>query len=170
MKYGAELIKQLSDEITLMEKAISDRWDRINEGLTDIDDCFISQRCEERGIATNRAKIDLINDGGCAWFPEYATLSGQIVDAHWCSTRFGSSLRVVMPDGSVIWTTSCTQKGLAKRGLKRVECKRPAWFKFHSSQSGMLGVYSGDYILFPSAVNYATGEPAGLEPLEIREI
>ena len=170
MKYGNELIKELEREIEQNQKAISDRWDRINACETDLDDCFISHRCEERGIANNRDKIALIRDGGCAWFREYATLDGVLVSAKWCATRYGTSLRVEMPDGSVVWTTSCTKKGLARRGLKAVECKRPAWYKFHSSAGGMLGVWSGSYILFPSNVNYATGEPAGDNPIEIRDI
>lgn len=169
MKYGKELIEQLKHEIDLMEEASKNRWERINNMDTDIDDCFMSMRCEDRGISNNKDKIDLINDGGCAWFPEYATLDGKLVDALWCNTKFGSSLRVKMPDGSVVWTTACTEKGLAKKGLKKVECLRPAWFKFSSSQSGMLGVYTGSYVLFPSDVNYATGEPASSDPIEIRE-
>jgi len=169
MLYGQALIDKLENEIDVMQAAINNRWERINAGLTDMDDCFMSQRCEDRGIQNNREKIDLIKDGGCAWFPEYATLDGQLVDAHWCNTKFGYSLRAKMPDGSVVWTTACTAKGLAKKGLKRVECKRPAWFAFRSSQGGMLGVYSGEYVMFPSDYNYATGEEAGSEPLEIRE-
>jgi len=169
MKYGQELVKDLEEEITLMRNAISDRYDRIDAGMTDMDDCFVSQRCEERGIHNNEDKIRLINDGGCAWFTEYATLDGRLVDARWCNTRYGSRLRVVMPDGEVIWTDATTQRGLAKRGLKMVECLRPAWFTFRSSASGMLGVYSGSYVLFPSDVNYATGETASADPIEIRD-
>ena len=170
MLYGEELIRQLETSIELNKKAIADRFDRINDGWTDMDDCFISQRCEERGIRNDKEKIDLIKDGGCAWFQEYATLDGQLVDAYWCHTKYGYSLRAKMPDGRVVWTTADTKKGLAKKGLKKVECKRPAWFKFSSSSRGMLGVYTGDYVLFPSDVNYATGERASDEPIEIREI
>ena len=170
MRYGKELIEQLEHEIDLMQAAISDRIDRINEGMTDWDDCFMSQRCEDRGIANNRDKIDLIKDGGCAWFVEYATLDGQLVDAKWCNTTYGYRLRVKMPDGQVVWTSADTKKGLAKRGLKRVECKRPAWFKFSSGgHGGMLGVYCGQYVLFPSDVNYATGEEASYDPIEVRD-
>ena len=170
MRYGQELIKDLEREIETLQKSISRRWDRINEGMTDIDDCFISERCESRGIDTAKRKIALINDGGCAWFREYATLDGQLVNARWCRTQYGSSLRVEMPDGKVVWTTARTAKGLAKKGIKRVMCKRPAWFKFSSGNSGMLGVYTGDYVLFPSDVNYATGEGAEVEPLEIKDV
>ena len=169
MMYGEELVKNLEAGIMRMRSAIHDRMDRIDAGMTDWDDCFISQRCEERGIQLNKDKIDLIKDGGCAWFREYATLDGQLVNARWCNTRFGTSLRAEMPNGEVVWTTALTAKGLAKKGLKMVECKRPAWFKFSSGNSGMLGVYTGSYVLFPSDVNYATGEQASAEPLEVRD-
>lgn len=169
MKYGTELIAQLEREIASLKDAIANRNHRIDNNQTDIDDCFISQRCEERGIRVNENKIALIKKGGCSWFTEYATLDGTLVNARWCETRYGLSLRAEMPDGSVVWTTSHTAKGLAKKGLKMVECLRPAWYCFQSSGSGMLGVYSGDYYQFPSRVNYATGEAAGDDPIEIRD-
>lgn len=171
MKYGKELVEQLEQEIKRMQESINSRYDRIDAGLTDMDDCFISQKCEDRGISNNREKINLINNGGCLWFTEYATLDNKLINARWCKTQYGYSLRAEMPDGRVIWTTANTQKGLAKKGLKKVECKRPAWYKFSSGGlSGMLGVYAGSYVPFPSDVNYATGEPAGSDPIEIRDI
>lgn len=169
-RFGAELIQALESEINTYKAAMENRAQRIDNGETDIDDCFISDRCESRGIAVAQNKISLIKDGGCAWFTEYATLDGRLVNAIWCNTKFGSSLRAEMPDGTVVWTTSQTAKGLAKKGLKRVECLRPAWFKFHSTGSGMMGVYSGDYIMFPSDFNYATGEAASEDPIEIRDV
>lgn len=169
MKYGQELITSLEDQIKILQKNMNNRVERINEGSTDIDDCFISQRCEERDIALNRDKIHLLKEGGCSWFEEYATLDGTLVDARWCNTRYGTSLRVVMPDGTVKWTTARTPKGLAKIGLKKVLCLRPAWFAFHSSGSGMFGVYTGSYVLFPSDINYATGEDADDYPMEIKD-
>ncbi len=169
MRYGQELIEQLERDIETTKRAMENRQERIDNWQTDEDDCFISIRCDERQLSLCRDKISLIKDGGCAWFTEYATLDGQLVNAHWCNTKFGTSLRVEMPDGKVIWTTSCTKKGLARRGLKMVECKRPAWYCFRSSGRGMLGVYSGSYVLFPSDVNYATGEDASAEPIEMRD-
>lgn len=169
MKYGMELIKSLEQDNENLKKAINDRIERINNLETDWDDCFISERCETRGINTNNEKIALIKNGGCAWFIEYATLDGTLVKSRWCETKYGTSLRAEMPDGRIVWTTATTEKGLAKKGLKKVECLRPAWFTFKSSSRGMLGVYTGSYVLFPSDYNYATGEPAGKEPLEIKD-
>ena len=169
MKYGMELIEELNREIERTRKTMQDRWERINDGRTDIDDCFMSMRCEERGIRLCEEKIDLIQKGGTAWFKEYATLDGHVVNSRWCETRFGLSLRAEMPDGKVVWTTAVTKKGLAKKGLKMVECRRPAWFTFKSSNKGMLGVYTGSYVIFPSTVNYATGKQADNNPIEVRD-
>ena len=169
MKYGKELIESLEREIAVSRAAIADRSRRIADGWTDMDDCFLSQRCDERSISLAQEKIDLIKNGGCSWFTEYATLDGTLVNAHWCHTKYGYSLRAVMPDGSVVWTTASTVAGLSKKGLKRVQCLRPAWFVFRSPVGGMAGVYSGSYELFPSDTNYATGEPASDEPIEIKE-
>lgn len=170
MIYGEELIKNLEEDIRRLNESKDNRWERINNGQTDLDDCFISVKCEDRGLALAKNKINLIKKGGCEWFTEYATLDGQLVNAHWCNTKYGYSLRAEMPDGQVVWTTATTKKGLAKKGLKMVECLRPAWYCFHSSEKGMLGVYTGSYILFPSDWNYATGERASNEPLEIRDM
>lgn len=170
MRYGQGLIEALEQDMANTQRCIDNRIERINNWQTDEDDCFISIKVDDRFMRLCRDKIDLIKDGGTAWFREYATLDGQLVNARWCNTRYGTSLRVEMPDGKVVWTTSCTKKGLAKRGLKLVECRRPAWFAFRSPYSGMLGVYSGSYELFPSDVNYATGEAAPVEPLEVRDV
>lgn len=169
MKYGQELIEMLEKEIANYAEVMADRQRRINAWETDEDDCFISQRCDERGINLAKDKIALIKDGGCMWFPEYATLDGILIKARWCNTKYGYSLRAEMPDGSVLWTTADTKKGLAKKGIKKVMCKRPAWFAFHSSQGGMMGVYTGSYVPFPSDFNYATGESASVEPVEIED-
>lgn len=168
-KYGHELIESLRRDIETTQKAMENRAQRIEEGYTDVDDCFISMRCDERNLNLCKDKINLLEDGGVAWFVEYATLDNALVNAYWCNTRYGSKLRAVLPDGSVVWTSASTKKGLAKKGLKMVQCLRPAWYTFKSSHGGMLGVYTGSYQLFPSDVNYATGEAASLEPIAIRD-
>lgn len=158
MKYGQDLIKDLEKDIETIKAIQSDRAQRIAAGETDVDDCFISMRHDEQSVSVCREKIRLLEKGGCEWFVEYATLDGTLVDAKWCNTRFGGKLRVKRPNGEVIWTTASTAKGLAKVGLKRVECLRPAWFAFKGSS----------FQIFPSDTNYATGETASAEPIEIR--
>lgn len=170
MMYGAALITKLENEITTLQAAIDRRAERIANWETDEDDCFISERVESRGIQIAKNKIQLIKDGGCAWFTEYATLDGTVVKAHWCDTKYGYSLRAEMPDGKVVWTTAHTSKGLAKKGLKKVECKRPAWYAYKTPYGGMMGVYAGSYELFPSNFNYATGKDATVEPIEVRDV
>lgn len=169
MVYGPELIAQLEAENARLRAAMDERAQRVADWQTDEDDCFLSQRVEERAISTNRDKIDLLRRGGLAWFQEYATTGGELVNARWCNTRYGCRLRVVFPDGRVVWTSADTKKGLARVGLRRVRCLRPAWFCFKSSGAGLAGVYSGSYFLFPSDTNYATGEPAPAEPVKIEE-
>lgn len=169
MMYGQELIDKLNREIESLKADMSDRSKRISDWQTDEEDCFVSQRCDERAICLAQDKIELLKNGGCEWFTEYATLDGTLVSARWCKTKYGTSLRACMPDGSIVWTTSSTAKGLAKKGLKKVLCLRPAWFAFHSNGTGMFGVYTGQYVTFPSDVNYATGEAASADPIEIKE-
>ena len=169
MKYGQELIESLEREIVTLQGAIDRRAERIANWETDEDDCFISERVESRAISLNRNKIALIKNGGCAWFVEYATTNGTIVNARWCNTRYGYKLRVEMPNGEIVWTNG-GKKALSKRGLKEVECKRPAWYAYKTPYGGMMGVYCGSYELFPSDWNYATGEEAAEQPLEIREV
>ncbi len=131
MKYGEELIRELEAEIERYENQMSRRWDRINNGETDQEDCFVSMRVEERGRDLARDKIKLIQNGGFDWFVEYATLDGVLVNAKWCQCRsftgYGktSKLRVEMPDGTVKWTQATTEKGLCTHRNKTRTVQAP---------------------------------------------
>lgn len=170
MLYGAELIKSLEMQKARIREIQEDRAKRIANMETDEDDCFISIRCDDRNSSLIDDKIRLIKDGGCHWFVEYQSTSGVHEKKHnWFENKFGGwSLRVELMDGTVIYTSADTEKGLAKKGLKKVLALRPAWFAFHSSERGMMGVWSGSYVEFPSDVNYATGEPASREPVAVK--
>ncbi len=99
--------------------------------------------------------ISLIENGGCSWFPEYATLDGTIVKSKWGTSKGAKILRVEMPNGKKVTVSDISPEGLAEAGIQYVECKRPAWI---DSNCGLI----------PSAVNFATGEEAPIEPIEIR--
>ena len=168
MVYGEELIKRLEKEIADTQDTMKRRDERIARWETDEDDCFLSIRVEERSVDLAQRKIALIKKGGCEWFSEYATKDGVLVKANWCNTSWGSKLRIEMPDGSVVWSTG-GNKSLAKKGLKRVLCLRPAWFAYKTPFKGLYGAYCGGYETFPSERNYATGEMASDEPIEIKD-
>lgn len=169
MAYGKELIAELEGDIKRTQEAIARRQEHIDNCDFDWDDCFVSQHFDDRAISVANQKINLLKNGGYDWFTEYQTLDGVLVDATWCNTKYGYKLRVKMPDGTIKWTTAETKKGLEKIGLRKVMCKRSAWFCFRSSGSGLAGAYCGSYVTFPSDTNYWTGEPAESEPVEIRD-
>lgn len=167
--YGQALIERLEAQRETVKKQIANRQERIDNWETDIDDCFISIKVDSDSLSQIDMKLHLLRNGGTSWFLEYATLDGTIIKARWCNTKYGTKLRAVMPNGEVVWTSSDTSKGLAKRGIKKVLCKRPAWIRFYSGDSGLMGVMTGSYGEFPSDVNYATGEAASAEPIEIKD-
>ena len=167
--YGQALIERLEAQRKTIEAQIENRRERIDRCQTDEDDCFISMKVDSDSLSQIGMKLHILRNGGTSWFVEYATLDDTIIEARWCNTKYGTKLRAVMPNGEIIWTSSDTAKGLAKRGLKRVLCKRPAWVRFYASASGMMGVMTGSYGEFPSDVNYATGEPASTDPIEMRD-
>lgn len=167
--YGQALIERLEAQRETIKKQIADREGRIARWETDEDDCFISMKVDSDSLSQIDMKLHLLRNGGTSWFCEYATLDGTLINARWCSTKYGTRLRAVMPNGEVVWTSSATAKGLAKKGIKRVLCKRPAWVRFYSGDSGMMGVMTGSYGEFKSDVNYATGETASAEPIEIKD-
>lgn len=167
VKYGQELIESLMRKREVIEARIANRRDRIDTWQTDEEDCFISMKVDADALSQIDMKLYLLRNGGTSKFREYATLDGKIVNARWCNTKYGWKLRVVMPNGEVIWTSSDTKNGLAKRGLKQVICTRPAWIRFTTNDTGLNGVMSGYYTEFPSRFNYATGDVASDDPIEM---
>ena len=162
--FGEELIRSLQKDIERNHDSIADRERRIMDGRTDMDDCFLSQHNDEFMLRGARQKIALLKSGGLAWFRDYQTLEGFPVKAKWVQGAWGERLRVYMPDGKTVWTSAKTAKGLAKNGLKAVAALRPAWFKIDSQ-----GLGTETWTMFPSDKNYATGKPAGSDPVEVMD-
>lgn len=80
MKTGAELIKQLEQDITEREKIEDERFARILNHDTDIDDCFVSINATSEAIALAKAKIKILKNGGVAIFDKLATLDGIVLN------------------------------------------------------------------------------------------
>lgn len=135
-------------------ECIRDRERRIANCEVESTDCFLSARADADRLRTIERQREILENGGLAWLWEYATLDNQLVEARWVDTRYGRKLVAEMPDGSTVWTTAQTAKGLAKKGLKEVRCLRPAWAESPRE-------------LWAAKWNRATGEDAAEEPVEI---
>ena len=153
--YGEELKKAIIAERDRLIAAINDRAARIASGETDIDDCFVSQRIEERGIAECNTRIEILEGDGMMDWEGWFDQDGNEVRVRWVDTRYG--VRVVW---NGIFASS--EKALAKKtGLVKKDIRVPVWTKFSSNGSGMLGVYSGSYERVRWHTNMVTGEYVG---------
>lgn len=148
------------DELKAQRKRITEaqrsRAQRIANCEVEEIDCALSVRADRDMLNLIDAQIELLNNGCTAWFEEYATIDGRLVDGRWVDTRYGMKLVCEMPNGETVWTTANTQKGLARRGLKKVMVKRVAWAKLMSNGNSIA---SGCYVKrYPAHLNRLTGE------------
>ncbi len=168
--YGKDLEMELMEDLKRFKTIALDREKRIDDGMTDYDDCFVSIQSESIGKQKTEMKLNILQNDGFSWFEEFATLDGALCKSALCETRYGFRWRIETPDGQVIWTSAETKKGLARIGLKKMLCKRPAWVKYEGFGTGLAGALNGTCVVFPSNTNFATGLPADREPIEIREV
>lgn len=160
-----EQIKDLNDVIQRNLDAIEDRQRRIDEGFTDMDDCFISQRIEELSIDEAEMKINVLRSGGVLEFAAYFDSEGQELQHSFQPSKFShweSVLVLRWPDGRKPVYQSLRvkdlEKCLSKKGITRGVAKHPAWVKLMSGGSGMYGAYMARAGYYEAAYNRATGE------------
>lgn len=147
-------------------ESIRSRAERIANCEVESTDCALSMMADRETVALCEKQLELL-DGNCeAWFSGYATLDGEVVDARWVDTRYGSKLVVDMPNGETVWTTADTEKGLAKRNLKKVMIKRTAWAKLVSNGNSFASGRS--IVVYPAYLNRTTGEYN--EDIEVLEV
>ena len=161
MKTGKELIKSLKEEIQHTKDLISDRHKRINEGLTDMDDCFVSQRSNDLNVSLNEAKISILENGGLWSFEALYFEDGMLASDKIVSSKYGSCW--VLTDEAearygkrfVGLLKDATYK---KKGFKRGDIEKSAWATYSSNGTGMMGAYMASVKIFPSHTNYFTGK------------
>ena len=153
--YGEELRKSIMASKQRLIDAIANRSERIANGETDIDDCFLSQRVEENGIMEANKQLSILDNGGVMDYEAIFDENGEEVNVRVVDTRYG--LKFV---GRGIFANS--QKALLKKtGWTVKTIKVPCWTKFSSSSSGLMGVYGGSYEVVRWHTNMATGEYVG---------
>jgi len=154
--YGEALAEQIREEMARYQANIDGRWERINQGLTDMDDCFMSQRVEERGIANCKMQLEILEGDGTMEIEVLLDKTGNVFEPRWIETRYGCK----MIAGGVF---ANSKKALLKKtgwaiGTKRVPC----WTKFCAgSGGGMCAVYTGSYQVVRWHTNMVTGEYVG---------
>lgn len=158
--YGKELLAQVTEKLNQIRSNQDAREDRMRNCEYDLDDCFISTMASSLSEEKYSAQQQILQNQGYAEFTVFATLDGKLCEGKLCHTMYGDKYRVEMPDGSVVWTSAFTSKGLARRGLKLMKAKHTAWAKLSGEGQGFSGLSSCSAITFPTRKNFFTGKPS----------
>jgi len=161
MNIGQKRIKQQLDTIDHYTKIMMDRRKRIEQGLTDVDDCFISERSNQHAITEAKLKLEILQNGGLSKFEVLVDVeTNDIVSKKIIQGKYGLCW-IVNDDhadkfGRFVGLAK-KESTYSKKGLKVEWQELPAWVCFNAgSGSGMMGMYTGAYQMFPSSKNYFT--------------
>jgi len=158
MKYGKELAQEIQNEMENLEEAIENRYIRIASGKTDMDDCFMSQNTEEKGISKCKMMIEVLNGDGLMDLHCFRDNDNKVHQYRWVDTRYGMK---IVSDG--IFASSVKAMKF-KTGWKEDYIRVPCWVKFEAgSGGGMCGAYTGQYNYVRWHTNMVTGEYVGFE-------
>lgn len=161
MKYGQELLAALEHELQELKARNDDRFNRVANGDVELRDCFVSTWAGELNQRLLETKIEILRNGGMAEFDELFYLDGTPTNAKLISTSYGIRYLVHRPDGLEEWVNPYVkEKTLERKGYKLVTVTRPAWAKIKGSGHGLAGAMSCYVDVFPSRINYWTGEVA----------
>jgi len=154
-----ELIKQLESEIEHYNSIIENRYERIAEGLTDMDDCYVSQRINGLNINLAKTKIDILKNGGTAPFDVLRDIeTNEVVSKKEVLGQYGVCHLIedeyVSKFGRFV-ASAKKESTYTKKGLKRDMAEFPAWATTKANGDGMYGAYMSSVVVFPSKKNYA---------------
>ena len=153
--FGTELAREIEKQKQRYIDAIEDRQRRINNWETDEDDCFMSQRVEERGIHECNMQLEILQGDGTMPFDAVKDQEGNEVYVRWVQTRFG-----VACVGRGVFASSI--KALCKKtGWHTEEIRVPVWTKLCSGWSGLYGAYTASVERVRWHTNMVTGEYVG---------
>lgn len=153
--FGAELRESIEAQKARLIEEARDRNERISKWETDEDDCFLSMRVSQNALAECDLKLSILSGDGLMDFDAIFDENDEEVCVRVVNTRYG--LKYV---GNGIFANS--EKALLKKtGWHKKTIRVPAWTKFVTSGSGMVGVYSGSYQLVRWHTNMVTGEHVG---------
>ena len=153
--YGEALKQSIIEARERTLRSQQERWDRIDKGWTDEDDCFMSMKGDQQALSNYEQQLEILEGDGMMDFEAVMDEQGNEVGIRWVNTKYG--VKVV---GRGIFASSL--KALLKKTGWHTEMIRvPCWTKFCTSASGLLGVYSGWYSTVRWHTNMVTGEYVG---------
>ena len=165
MKYVKNLLKSLKDSLKHNEESRKERWKRIGNGETDIDDCFVSMRVNEMSDQTIDSKIAILENKGLYEFDTLLDIkTNEDTGAKVVNGAYGLCWRL---SDEYVEKTGCKQfisiakkeSTYSKKGLKRGTVKLPAWVCRKSFGKGLVGaLYQSETHIFRSNFNYWTGK------------
>ena len=165
MKYGKKLLKSLKDSLKHNEETRKERFKRIGNGETDIDDCFVSMRVNEMSDQTIDSKIAILENKGLYEFDTLLDIkTNEDTGARVVNGAYGLCWRL---SDEYVEKTGCKQfisiakkeSTYAKKGLKTGTAKLPAWVCNKSFGTGLVGaLYQSQVHIFRSSINYWTGK------------
>ena len=90
--YGETLLESLKNSLKNRDSIRKDRYSRMADGSTDIDDCFVSMRVEDHNDQLTNAKIYILeNKGFSMWSLRRPTRSPRVLSSSLIVSRVPSS-------------------------------------------------------------------------------
>jgi len=187
--YGETLLESLKNSLKNRDSIRKDRYSRMADGSTDIDDCFVSMRSEDHNDQLTNSKIYILENKGLSHFDKLIDLDtnedtgGKIISGRYgpcwilpdeyvkakgLSSKFvGIPVVPYDPDPDVSYDAEAEALynakmniKYAKKGYKSEEREYAAWACTRSHGSGMYGAVFCSYVkTFESDYNYWTGKP-----------
>ena len=159
--YGQELAEQIKKDLERTNQTINNRWERINQGLTDMDDCFMSAKTNSQSIDEYNMQLEILKGDGLMEIFVLVSPEGKTYQPRWVNTQWGSKIVV---NGIFAASKKALIKKTEKIGYTQGVKKVPCWTKFISgSGGGLCGVYSGRYEIVRQHTNMVTGEYVGYD-------
>lgn len=159
---GQELLDSLRKSIDDIHDNMNNRAERIEEGSTDMDDCFVTQRIEETFISIDRMKIGILENKGLSSFQCLRDINtDEIVSIKIIDGKFGPC-HLIMDEfvekfGRFVGCAK-REETYNKKGLKTSQFETSAWVGYQTNQGGMMGAYTAIPQIYMSRKNYWTGE------------
>lgn len=152
MKTESEILEQIQD----VKNRMAERRERISNGETDMDDCFVSDRLNSLEIQRLETELEVVRNGGVSDFPAIFDLeTGELVSSKIVNGRYGACF-VIEDDakankfGRFVSATLARDSSYTNKGLKIGSVELPARVTTRANGSGMAGAYCSTVTIIPA--------------------